>query len=154
MTTTMAAPVTGYLCKTCGAASPIGIGYAGAPDRDQPDPDCIGPHALPDACLARAKRVRGDWHDHHDEQTVTTRPDAIVYRLGWDAHAAGEYPRPVLEDAASVARWQNQLSDTVWHHAAGATILGGYCCGTPASHRDALVNLARVLRANQMGVSQ
>lgn len=37
--------MTGYLCKRCGAASPVGIGYAGTPDAETPAPGCPGPHA-------------------------------------------------------------------------------------------------------------
>lgn len=37
--------VTGYLCKRCGAESPVGIGYAGTPDVPEPAPGCPNPHA-------------------------------------------------------------------------------------------------------------
>jgi hypothetical protein len=39
------APVTGFLCKACGAAAPVGIGYAGSRMRVTPAADCPGPHA-------------------------------------------------------------------------------------------------------------
>jgi hypothetical protein len=43
-----------FICKKCGAESPIGIGYVlwpgEAPQRATPAPDCPGPHlADPDA---------------------------------------------------------------------------------------------------------
>lgn len=39
-----AGATTGYICKRCGAESPVGIGYAGQPDVDEPAPDCPNPH--------------------------------------------------------------------------------------------------------------
>lgn len=78
---------------------------------------------------------------------------ALVWRLAWDAPAAGEYPRPMMQDAADLAHVRPDLAARVWHHAAGATILGAYCCGAPAHHRDALTDLARELRATYGGQS-
>jgi hypothetical protein len=93
-------------------------------------------------CLGRAVLIR----DAHTAPTVATSDSAIIWRLSWDAPAAGEYPRPMLATAAAAAaRWPDLALD-IWHHAAGATILGQYCCGTPASHRDALADIARSLR--------
>jgi hypothetical protein len=106
---------------------------------------------MPAACHTRADTIRGWFADRcgTDALALTTRDgdlSVLAYRIGWDAPAAGEYPRPMLADAYALAAVRPDLSDRVWHHVAGATILGGYCCGTPASHRDALVALARELR--------
>lgn len=35
---------TNYLCKTCGAESPVGVGYFGSPDAPHPAAGCPGPH--------------------------------------------------------------------------------------------------------------
>lgn len=70
----------------------------------------------------------------------------IASRMVWDAPAAAEYPRAMLSDAADAAALWPDLAAAVWHHAAGATILGTYCCGTPGSHRDALADIAREIR--------
>jgi hypothetical protein len=100
---------------------------------------------LPDACQERADTLRTRW-ESSEHALCRHDPQVIAYRVGWDAHAAGEYPLPVLADAAAVAAVYPELADRAWHHAAGATILGAYCCGTPASHRDALVTMAHVIR--------
>ena len=111
-----------------------------------PDGRPAGLVPLPAACSARADRLR----DHAAANGMHGDPGrdltVLAYRLGWDAHAAGEYPRPCLEDAADTAAVLPYLGQTVWHHTAGATILAGQCCGTPASHRDALVELGKLLR--------
>lgn len=44
-TTSTAATSTGYICKSCGAESPAGIGYIGTPEADAPAADCINLHA-------------------------------------------------------------------------------------------------------------
>lgn len=36
---------TGYLCKRCGAESPVGIGYAGTPTVPYPAPGCTNLHS-------------------------------------------------------------------------------------------------------------
>lgn len=74
-------------------------------------------------------------------------PDVLAYRIAWDAPAAGDYPRPMLSDAVDCELIAPELAGRVWHHVAGATILGPLCCGTPASHRDALAAIAREIRA-------
>jgi hypothetical protein len=71
---------------------------------------------------------------------------ALAWRLGWDAHAAGEIPRPALADGLGVEELAPELAERAWHAIAGATILGGYCCGTPASHRDDMAELGREIR--------
>lgn len=113
-------------------------------------------------CLARGDKVR-DWWARTAPSAPTVRagsapaPDhatqleLCAHRLIWDAPAAGEYPRPLLEDSARVAMLWPELAAVVWHHAAGATILGGSCeCvaspSHPAGHRDALISLGRALR--------
>lgn len=108
----------------------------------------------PAACVARADLVRTRWEssapDH--QRAYSTMQQSIEWladRLGWNAPAAGEYPGPTLTDAATLANLRPAYADQVWHHAAGATILGGYCCGTPADHRDALIQIARELRAEE-----
>ena len=100
---------------------------------------------LPDVCKDRADYVRT-----FAEQRGLTGEfrtfEALAYRLAWDAPAASEFIRPVLADAADVEHARPDLADAVWHHAAGATILGTSCCGTPADHRDALVAMAATLK--------
>jgi len=44
-TTKTTATITGYICKSCGAESPAGIGYLGAPESDSPAADCFNLHA-------------------------------------------------------------------------------------------------------------
>lgn len=100
---------------------------------------------LPDACRARATYVRDLAARHGIGPSPSPRPAAVAYCLAWDAPAGSEYPRPLLTDAATVALLWPELSDTVWHHAAGAVILGTHCCNHPAYHRDALVRLAQLL---------
>lgn len=104
-------------------------------------------------CLARSQQVRhyaarqgiGGQSPYPASYTEQEVRESIARRLAWDSFAAGEYARPVLSDATDVAAICPDLTDEVWHHAAGAVIAGGYCCGTPASHRDALVSIAAEL---------
>lgn len=105
---------------------------------------CLVPMA--DACARRADIVRAHAERLEVRGQSTTDLDIIAHRIAWDAHAAGEYPRPMLSDAVDLQRVRPELAQVMWHHVAGATILGPGCCGTPASHRDALVELARALR--------
>lgn len=101
---------------------------------------------LAPACMARADYTRR-LAECNGVTAQDTPLSALVWRLAWDAPAAGDIPRPMLQDAADTARAFPALSVRVWHHVAGATILGTYCCGTPAAHRDALITLARELEA-------
>lgn len=110
-------------------------------------------------CQARAQRVQKLAADksiagqlpypmgYTHRETVRS----IAQRLAWDAHAASEYLRPILSDATDVAAVRPDLAHDVWHHAAGAAIVGGYCCGTPAAHRDALVALAERMVSDNVG---
>ena len=62
--------------------------------------------------------------------------------LAWCAYAAGEYPRPMFQAAANAALLAPDLAKEIWHHAAGAAVIGPWCeCATPAGHRDALAVL-------------
>lgn len=111
-----------------------------------------GADVMAPLCLGRAALVR----DHAAACGIVGMDvpfTALVWRLAWDAPAAGEFTRPMLQDAADLAHVRPDLAARVWHHAAGATILGAYCCGHPAHHRDALTDLARELRATYGGQS-
>lgn len=96
---------------------------------------------MPLPCAVRAERLR--LYAAKNQYDGRRRDDSILARmLSWDSWAAHEFPRVAIADAADVALSHPELSDRVWHHTAGATILAGYCCGTPAGHRDALIALA------------
>lgn len=101
--------------------------------------------ALPDACAHRGDVVR-DYAERAGITVHTSDIGVIAWRLAWDAPAAGEYPRPMLQDAADLAELRPDLAADVWHHVAGATILGPLCCHHPAGHRDALTAIAREIR--------
>lgn len=114
---------------------------------------CACTARMPAACDQRAASVSARWESFASESSKTYAAaaslESIAHRIAWDAPAAGEYPRPMLTSAAALAWRRPEMTAQVWHHAAGATILGDYCCGTPASHRDALVQMARELIAGQ-----
>lgn len=97
---------------------------------------------MPPACVARGDYARSLAARHGINADPVPVASRVAFRLRWDAPAASEYAKPVLADAADVTRLRPDLAAEVWHHAAGAIIVGTYCCGTPAAHRDALVALA------------
>jgi hypothetical protein len=97
-------------------------------------------------CEARADLVRELAQSLAPHASIPSL-DVLAWRLSWDAPAAGEYPRAMLADGRAVDALAPDLSARAWHAIAGATILGRYCCGTPASHRDALGDIAREVRA-------
>lgn len=75
-------------------------------------------------------------------------PGRLAWRLIWDGPAAGEYPRPMLADGVDCERIAPEYAARVWHHIAGAVIIGQLCCPLPpAGHRDALADIAREIRA-------
>ena len=108
-------------------------------------PSILPGAVLPPLCAARVAAVQALAAAHGITGTMT---DAriIGHRLAWDAHAAGEYPRPALDDAASLAALVPDLAAAVWHAVAGATVLGPWCCDTPGAHRDRMARLGVILR--------
>lgn len=109
---------------------------------------CLVP--MPDRCQRRADIVRQYADDISAGGQLNGRDDVILARrIAWDAHAAVDYPRPMLADAVDLAASWPTLSSVVWHLVAGATILGPGCdCQSPAAHRDALVELAVIIAAH------
>ena len=73
------------------------------------------------------------------------RTQLLAGSLRWVAWAAGEYPGPMLDDAAAVEQYHPELAADAWHLAAGACCL--CACNPPAWHRDQLDQLARRLEA-------
>lgn len=104
---------------------------------------CLVP--MPDKCQARADMVR---ESAERAGIVGQSTDALIVarRIAWDAHAASEYPRPMMSDAIDLCALYPAMSSVIWHLVAGATILGAGCdCQPPAHHRDDLVNLAVII---------
>jgi hypothetical protein len=109
--------------------------------------------ALPDRCARRADVVRGYAERLEVTGQRTTDLGTIGRRIGWDAHAAAEFPRAMMADCVDLAAVRPDLAAYVWHHGAGAMILGPGCdCDTPAGHRDQLVILGRALRTVHAGL--
>lgn len=106
--------------------------------------------AMPARCAARADAVRA--YAETLELGQGTRDMLILARrISWDAHAAGDYPRPMLSDALDLSAAWPLLAEAMWHLVAGATILGPGCdCQPPAAHRDALVNLAVIVGSHEI----
>lgn len=104
---------------------------------------CLYP--MPDRCQARADEVR---QAAERAGIVGQSTDALIIarRIAWDAHAASEYPRPMMSDAIDLCALYPASTSVIWHLVAGATILGAGCdCQPPAHHRDELVKLAVII---------
>lgn len=106
-----------------------------------------GRPVLADACRERGEYVRDLAHRAGLDHGHTFVPTTLAMRIGYDSHAAAEFPKVMLADACDVERMFPDDAAHVWHAVAGATILGRLCCGAPAHHRDALVEYAAAIRA-------
>jgi hypothetical protein len=87
---------SGYICKNCGAESPVGIGYVGEPERPEPIEDCEHPHVVDAWSLIGAEgrfRIQGGraFYEAVMRNEATARSNDKVRLCRLDVGPSGVY---------------------------------------------------------------